>query len=395
MAEPILIVHGVANHESTSFLQSVDELKEHLGQQWELIPVFWGDLGGVSDDINDCLPILKDKWGVRSESLSEEVTLTRAEVGGGQIPEEVRINLIAAAASPYQGETVRSESDSSENDMVVDAIREELPNTKVLQYIDDPAILQSLGETIRGVVEATADAGSYTSPEAPKYEVRSSQGSEVRGFVDPLFNAVKTVIRSVDDMLGRFLGDRLGQVNQTIRGSVAGSFAGFCGDILVYQRNQLKIQKRIWDALEKHGQGYGTREKPVHAIAHSLGGVIVFDTAVEPNPEGKQLWLKSFTTFGSQAAFFHIIDPRPSLTKYRHNEPVPLPSTIGRWVNLWDTFDFLAFTAGTVFLLHDNSKPVDIAVQTSLSEFAGERGWTHSVYWKSEELKNALKIALS
>ena len=392
MAEPILVVHGVANHESTSFLLSVAELQEHVGPQWDLVPVFWGDLGGASDDITDCLPVLKGgKWEVRSEITSEDQPLTRADIGGGNLPDEVRIQLIAAGA--LSGQSVRGESSTA---VVVQATREELPNTKVLQYVDDPAILQSLGETIRVAVEATSDTSATSSVAPNQYTVRSSSDipAEVRGFADPVLNAVKKVIRSVDDMLGRFLGNRLGEVNQNIRGAVAGPFAGFCGDIFVYQRNQLKIQERIWEALAQYGKGYGTEEKPVHAIAHSLGGVITFDAAVEPNVNGQRLWLKSLTTFGSQAAFFHIIDKRPSLLKYRRNEPVVLPVTIGRWVNLWDTFDFLAFTAGTVFRLHDGSRPIDIPVRNTLSELAREKGWTHSIYWKSDELKSALQTAL-
>jgi hypothetical protein len=40
MTEPVLVVHGVNNHDRQGFTEQVAELERKLGSQWRLIPVF-------------------------------------------------------------------------------------------------------------------------------------------------------------------------------------------------------------------------------------------------------------------------------------------------------------------------------------------------------------------
>src|SRR5712691_1609595 len=101
MPEPIVIIHGVANHEEAAFLAEVAKLQTKLGSSRKLIPVFWGDLGGKSVDISDCLPQLADgKWQVRSleaaipAQAEEEV---RSLLGGRRAMSE-RVAVIASVA---------------------------------------------------------------------------------------------------------------------------------------------------------------------------------------------------------------------------------------------------------------------------------------------------------
>jgi len=106
-----------------------------------------------------------------------------------------------------------------------------------------------------------------------------------------------------------------------------------------------------------------------------LGGLIVFDAAVRPLGDPRRLYLKTLTTFGSQPAFFHIVDRRtPELAIYERNRKVVLPETIPKWTNLWDTMDLLAFTASTVFELHDGTSPRDVPVLDPLSLIFGRKG---------------------
>lgn len=100
-------------------------------------------------------------------------------------------------------------------------------------------------------------------------------------------------------------------------------------------------------------------------------------------------------SFGSQPAFFEIVDPRGgSSATYTTDHPIRLPDTIRKWFNLWDVVDLLAFTAGTVFRLSDGSKPEDIPVEDPISVMLDERLWLHSVYWTSPELMSVLGRAL-
>ncbi|OON66922.1 hypothetical protein [Hymenobacter sp. CRA2] len=388
MAEPILVIHGVANRDKNEFLHSVAQLQTQLGAQWELLPVFWGDLGGVGTDITDCLPVFEDgDWHVRSFAGEPLPALLPGLMPPGQRPNAERAELIAAAASPG-GKPVRGVATDAQ---VRHVAQQELPDTKVLQHLDDAAVFRELGETIRAAIDGLEATQVTFAPAPAGGEVVRMGGltdEDVRGILDPVGRVVKRVIHSVDEILGRTLSNRLGQFNQNLRAAVLPSLALFFGDIIVYQRDQQRIQQRIWEALAAHGQGYGSAEKPIHAVAHSLGGVITFDAAVQ---KGNRLHLKSFTTFGSQAAFFHIVDRRTTLDVYSSGQPVKLPDTIGRWTNLWDTADLLAFTASTVFRLHDGSKPKDIPVLDPLSRIIDEKAWMHSVYWGTQELLHAIR----
>lgn len=390
MAEPIVVIHGVANRDQAAFEESVAYLQRELGPAWQLLPVFWGDLGGLGTDITDCLPVLRDgEWGVRADGVrgaeapaAPLFSLPAAALGEGQTSNETRAHLIAAAATEG-GTMVRG---VVTDEQVKRAAEQELPNTKVLQYLDDEAVFQDLGKAIRAALESV-DAAVQPLATPGEELVRGTgraapsgmSDEQVRGLLDPLTTAARKVIHAVDDILGRTLGNRLGQLNQRLRAGIMPPLSAFFGDIIVYQRNRARIQQRIWDALARHGGAYGTATKPVHVVAHSLGGVIAFDAAVQRE---QPLWLKSFTTFGSQSAFFHLVDPRETLTAYRKDQPVALPPTIAKWTNLWDTADLLAFTAGTVFRLHNGSRPKDVPLRDLLSQIVDEKAWMHSVYWR-------------
>jgi hypothetical protein len=48
---PVLVIHGIATHDKVEFEQRVTDLRGTIHAQLpgvQLIPVFWGDLGGRS-----------------------------------------------------------------------------------------------------------------------------------------------------------------------------------------------------------------------------------------------------------------------------------------------------------------------------------------------------------
>ena len=71
--KPVLVVHGIANHDRVEFESHVTKLQTAISKDLpdvQLVPVFWGDLGGQSQDISDCLPLLKDgQWTTRAEGI--------------------------------------------------------------------------------------------------------------------------------------------------------------------------------------------------------------------------------------------------------------------------------------------------------------------------------------
>lgn len=397
MHNPVFIIHGVANYTREPFEASVAQLQKDLDAKkkdhWRLIPVFWGDLGGQSQDITDCLPDYKDgAWIVRSEEVDTLLpTPVRADLGSGQLTNRDRAKILVAPAGEDEL-VVRGTGRQAE---LLDIVSDALSETKVLQYIDDPEVLAGVREAVLAVAESAEEGAISRDRGEDGVSTFMTRGGtetfETRGLVG---DAVRKVLKGVDDMLGKMLGNNLGVLNQRLRSNLAFPFSLFFGDIIVYQNKKDEIQQRIWEAINAYAPGYGTKEQPAQVISHSLGGLVVFDALLRPEGDAKRLHVSTWTTFGSQPAFFHIIDPRTGLTIYKHGQKVRLPNTLGKWTNLWDTMDILAFTASTVFELHDGSPPEDIPVQDPLSLILDEKLWTHSIYWRTEELIAALLSTL-
>ena len=149
------------------------------------------------------------------------------------------------------------------------------------------------------------------------------------------------------------------------------------------------IHARVRQVIDDVDPDLGrTAARPVRIAAHSLGGVIAVDMATATRP----LWTESLVTFGSQAAFFHICDPRGGqLTPYGGSVRVRLPASLSRWTNLWEPMDVLAFAASKVFQLHDGTAPVDLPV----SHRASTGVWTHSAYWSLPHVASVIGDVMS
>lgn len=165
------------------------------------------------------------------------------------------------------------------------------------------------------------------------------------------------------------------RLNHAVRSRFGPGTTRFLGDVLVYQPHQDAVHARVCQVIDEMHPYIGRGpDRPVRIAAHSLGGVIAVDMATATVP----LWTESLVTFGSQAAFFHVCDPRGGqLTPYGGNMPVHLPASLNRWTNLWEPLDVLAFPASKVFRLHDGTAPVDLPV----GHLASTGMLTHSAYW--------------
>lgn len=270
--KPVLVVHGIANHDNGEFEERVTTLQNtihaHLPDV-QLIPVFWGDLGGRSKSIRDCLPQLKDgQWTTRAEgilSISATGQDVRAEP---TLSNEERATIIAGSA--ISAELVRSEPDTTTT-----AITDALGNTHHLQKIDDPDLLKAVGTIVSEALTA-----SSAPPEVGTFEVRGEPETfDTRGWIRDRVNGV---IAGIDKLVGKLVEDRLGALNQRLRASLMNGVAATLGDIVAYHRNKKEIQQRLWDAINRYAASYGTQAKPIGLIAHSLGGVISFDAMVAP-----------------------------------------------------------------------------------------------------------------
>jgi hypothetical protein len=396
MSEPVLVIHGVANHNREKFEALVSELRRKTDPRLELIPIFWGDLGGRNVDVEDTLPLVRA--AVRAEALSIDPALVEAILAGTAA--DVTRTVIRGAVDPESaildgidqvvgGATAMPTRAAETGDAIRQAVREELPNTRYLRLIRDRSVLEAIGRALGSAGSGAAasqsvETGIVRGPGAPAGPYGDvGVPEDTRSFRARVTNTSKAVLHALDELVGTVIGKGLGQVNETLREYAAIPFINFFGDIIAYQRNQKAIHQRLWEAIERSAPGYGTELKPINVIAHSLGGVVSFDAALD---QIRPLWIKAFLTFGSQAPFFHIVDPRGSLAAYIRGHPVILPKTIGGWTNLWEPLDFLAFAASRVFRLYSGASPQDIEVDHLASYGLN----THSVYWGAPQLVSAI-----
>ncbi len=181
-----------------------------------------------------------------------------------------------------------------------------------------------------------------------------------------------------------------GVVGETPRAFFTRRVLPIVGDILAYQgaHGRRRIQRRVREALP---EGWGTEERPISVIAHSLGGVIVFDMAVCEEPP---LWIRHLFTLGGQASFFHLQDPRAGIAEAAPGRPVVVPRTIGRWTNFRDRHDWLAFEMGRVFCLHDGAPVAEVEVKSGITALDGFFR-SHVAYWENETVLAEIRRGLA
>jgi hypothetical protein len=426
---PVLVVHGVANHDQAAFEQRVGEFNWRVNDgatvSWRFIPVFWGDLGAGEEGIEDTIPVppllslLRVRDGREEPDMLSPAALEmlnalfvpgpEGQEGGpatasGYHPvrsDEARRDMVTEAARTRTAERVTVRADDTPEE-VAEAIRASWADVVYLKAIDHPGVLQAVG---RALADAVAEDGARVlfdgddaAGEPGMFAVRGDDsdvgGYEVdtRGPSTAFRRFVGRVVYGVDRAVGAVLGEVLGSVQQFLRQKVSHGVARFIGDVLVYQRNQEKIQQRLRSCLPA---GWGTdSDHAVDVIAHSLGGVIVFDAATTGAPP---LHVNRFITFGSQAAFFQVIDPRTGLATYAPRKDdrtaakaIPLPPTISTWLSLWEPLDPLAFLAGSIFTLSSREPPADKMVPHAPTQL-----WTHSEYWTSDFVVESIREVLS
>lgn len=274
MSKPVVVIHGIAIRNPAKFLRSCESLGSVVEQGYDLIPVFWGDLGASDEHLAKVIA----RYPQRSEGMSS---------------------------------------------MVADKLAASLTSR--------------LGQAMSWLSRQRGDDGAAQRIKQQTGKLQDDLRGRVRGYVN-----------------GKF---------QDMRVGLTATLLPFMADVITYQSHGRRalIHARVRETIDKElGPEYGTESKPVTVIAHSLGGVISFDMATS---ESEPLHIDNFITLGSQPGFFHLLDPRSGIVPPFEGEPVTLPTTIGRWTNIWDEYDVVAFGVGDLFRLHDGSAPIDQPVR--------------------------------
>lgn len=376
MKDPVFVIHGVANRDRDEFTASVSALAAAAGV--DMVPVHWGDLGAQDQFIDAALPAYhSDREALRDGEepepvLTEPVTAALLAEAIDEVRQlsqvETAVRAQLSAGNHAEDEGLRDGSRSwLDPDQIVEYVREAWADTEWLCRTDDTQLLRETGRSLaRSLLDEADPEGddSYYGLRGGGTDVHSRVRSLVRRRLNDLDRVAGAAVQAV--------GARL---NHAVRSRFGPGTTRFLGDVLVYQRRRDAIHARVRQVLDDVHPDLGrSAARPVRIAAHSLGGVIAVDMATATVP----LWTESLVTFGSQAAFFHVCDPRGGqLTPYGGSMPVHLPASLNRWTNLWEPLDVLAFAASKVFELHDGTAPVDLPV----SHQASTGMWTHSAYW--------------
>jgi len=141
-----------------------------------------------------------------------------------------------------------------------------------------------------------------------------------------------------------------------------------------------KIHQRILD--ETH---LLSNKSNLTLIGHSLGTVIAFDFVSEEQNKPGDFCPSNFFTLGSPLAIF-VLKYGTSLFK----EPVKLEKPYGRWVNIYDKDDPIAYQLKMLNDSYNKAVLKDFAVDT------GFFGIAHLFYWGSKAVHNIIgrKLAI-
>ncbi|MFE2476986.1 hypothetical protein [Streptomyces sp. NPDC059389] len=369
MKDPVFVIHGVANRDRDEFTATVASLA--TATKVEMVPVHWGDLGAQDRFIAAALPAHRTDGDTLRDAQAPEPDGQGWQLS--QVDAALRAELDAGSGgsdgSDRDGDGLRDGGHHElDPDEILDHVREAWPDTEWLRHSHDPHLLRETGRSLaRSLLDELDPAG-----EDAHHGLRG-EGADRRGRLRAL---VRRRLADLDRVAGASAQAVGGRLNHAVRSRYGADVMRFLGDVLVYQRHQAAVHARVRRIIDAVDPGLGrTASRPVRIVAHSLGGVIAVDMATATEP----LWTESLVTFGSQSAFFHVADPRGGqLTTYGGSAPVQLPPSLGRWTNLWEPLDMLAFAASKVFRLHDGTAPVDLRVRHQASTGM----WTHSAYWE-------------
>jgi hypothetical protein len=181
--------------------------------------------------------------------------------------------------------------------------------------------------------------------------------------------------------VGKALEGGAQAADETVRGllraGISENIVPYLGDLLVYQGMRDQFHRTVRSCIP---DGHGTIDRPLKAIGHSLGGVMLFDVAVSTS--GSAIWLSHLVTLGSQASFFHLQHRRSDSVREFAGAPVSLPPMIKAWTNVLDDDDWLSFAVEPIFRLSDGRHPRDCWVDNTAGAYSDLFTLAaHSLYW--------------
>ncbi|WP_327286849.1 hypothetical protein [Streptomyces sp. NBC_01198] len=358
---PVVFVHGVATRRSAAYeraaLRRAALWEAFLAPAWGVPPgglgivdAYWGDaaarfgwnhasLPGAGeerfgtadpDTMQDLLGFLPARGGevgaapltaLARESLAAAVDLLWEAAGqsdsGAQAPELARL---AAEAADY-------------------AERQPQP-AWLAQVRDDRDFLAAL---LAHLVEGRDTAPEHAGPAAVEAFGPSRRRAAVGRLREGLARIASAVPRAATTA-----------TLSVARSRTHRSVSVFLGDVLAYLRQREQhgadgaIARAVAGAVEEGARSRTEADPRLVVVAHSMGGNIVYDLLSHLRPD---LECDALVTVGSQVGLFAELDLFPAVAPPLDPavERVPALAGVGRWINVFDPDDVLAFVTAGIF----------------------------------------------
>ncbi|MEU6486903.1 hypothetical protein [Streptomyces sp. NPDC046887] len=371
---PLVYVHGIANRRGRGAYRADalrDELfREHLlsalpgGRDQPLHTAHWGDLGGSLAWNGDSFPERGlQRLGGDDDPLAQLAAEVTEDIARRTEPRPERLVLDVALRSlpdavdllfTLAGLEGREQEASAEE---LASLSSRLADHYAFAEPADPADRESPGppdwlaglrdddELLAALAERIRPPGAV-NPGGDDTEVLGGERSRSRPW-RTLGSAVSRLRRTVT---GRVLARPVGR----LRTRAVDAIPLLIGDVTTYlarrgtREDPGPIVRRVGGVLER-AAAERTGADPLVVLAHSMGGDIVYDLLTHYRPD---LPVDTLVTVGTQVGLFE------ELKLFRESDPavtggsgarVALPAAVGRWLNVVDGADPLAFCAEPVF----------------------------------------------
>jgi hypothetical protein len=167
---------------------------------------------------------------------------------------------------------------------------------------------------------------------------------------------------------GGFAVQRASSWVESRRNGFMGLSTPAIGDILFYQRRGEAFRDFVASRLRG-------LDRPVVAVGHSLGGIVLVDLLSRPGAPPVDL----LVTAGSQSPMLYAID---ALDSIRWGKAQPVPFT--PWLNIYNRQDFLSFIAGRIFQGVSGITDEEVDPGVPFPE-------SHSAYWYSNRVYELIR----
>jgi len=401
----VLFVHGTGvRHPSYSdTLARVRTRLELLRPDVKVEPCYWGETCGARLNAGGLsIPQYDSTRSIGEVASEEDLEVTLWELLSRDPLFECRLLALSTSHEPFS---------SSGNDVLLERVARGLPQTAPTlgsKDLDDTQVRQQIDRSLRWVaaqqeyrslIEASTDADSCVRATARAAvaramllpELEAAAGRSLPMAMDATLRdaAVDALVRYLGGSYRGFAGAFLGTVVsvplkglalggtlavERRRGKLADGTSFMAGDILLYQAAGERLRNFIRTRIRETGADV--------LIAHSLGGVACVESLVETTEPS----VKLLVTVGSQAPYLYELNALRTLQFDADSKPEDrLPSHFPRWLNIFNTRDFVSFVGRGIF----GSRVTDVRVK-NLLPFPQ----SHSGYWSNDGMWNAIGDAL-